>query len=307
MRRTHKLWAALTGLSALTAMTGALAAADPAPARPDAAAGRPAPAWQMVIAPKYGPPAIAEFHEEADGRLTVNHRLITPGEHIGGPKAGVTAPATETAPPPAPAKDGSSARNGRRNPFRLTAQADAEQPALPPLPAGEAAPAKAKPLILPAPPTAPAVAKPIRPSETFPALPAEPNTAANAEPQPAATPETPAAQGTAPAVPGDVAPEVVGPHVPMMPYPGYRPSYMEIYASIPFIRTEYLANPAYRHEATMEIMFGQLRPTVVNKTAPQPIIRRNDYDYITPYSYWNGRGYVNYNFYYPRPSVYNRY
>lgn len=301
MRRTPILWAALTGLSTFTALATTAVAADPS--TPKAPAARPAPAWQMVIAPKYGPPAIAEFHEETDGSLTVNHRLIAPGEHIGGPKAGAVAPApaTETAPPPAPAKDGSSARNDRRNPFRLTAQGDGEQAVLPPLPAPEA-PAKSGQPALPAPPTAPPVAKPTRPSDAIPPLPAQPSNAL--EPKAAAAPEIPATQGT---FPGDVAPEVVGPNVPMMPYPGYRPSYMEIYASIPFIRTEYLANPGYRHEATMEIMFGQLRPTVINKTAPQPVVRRNDYDYVTPYSYWNGRGYVNYNFFYPRPTVYNRY
>ncbi|VAX36190.1 hypothetical protein MNBD_PLANCTO02-1069 [hydrothermal vent metagenome] len=43
-------------------------------------------------------------------------------------------------------------------------------------------------------------------------------------------------------------------------------SYEAIYRSIPFSRAEYLANPSYRHEATMEMMMGQLRPTVTHKT-----------------------------------------
>ena len=42
-------------------------------------------------------------------------------------------------------------------------------------------------------------------------------------------------------------------------------NYDVTYRSIPFRRSEYLANPSYRHEATMEIMFGQLRPTVIQK------------------------------------------
>lgn len=49
-------------------------------------------------------------------------------------------------------------------------------------------------------------------------------------------------------------------------------AYWAIYRTIPFIRTEYLANPSYRHETTMELLFGQLRPTVVHKqqaVAPQ--------------------------------------
>ena len=45
-------------------------------------------------------------------------------------------------------------------------------------------------------------------------------------------------------------------------------SYAAVYRSIPFLRSEYLANPSYRHEATMEILFGQLRPTVIHKEQP---------------------------------------
>ncbi len=41
--------------------------------------------------------------------------------------------------------------------------------------------------------------------------------------------------------------------------------YEQIYNSIPYSRAEYLANPAYRHEATMELLLGTLRPTVVHK------------------------------------------
>ncbi len=42
-------------------------------------------------------------------------------------------------------------------------------------------------------------------------------------------------------------------------------SYNQIYESIPYRQAEYLANPGYRHEATMEILFGQMRPTTVVK------------------------------------------
>ncbi len=45
-------------------------------------------------------------------------------------------------------------------------------------------------------------------------------------------------------------------------------SYDAVYNSIPFSRAEYLANPGYRHEATMEILFGTLRPTTVHKNVP---------------------------------------
>ncbi|MFM9961582.1 MAG: hypothetical protein ACKV2Q_10185 [Planctomycetaceae bacterium] len=48
-------------------------------------------------------------------------------------------------------------------------------------------------------------------------------------------------------------------------------AYIEVYNSIPFRRSEYLANPSYRHEATIEILLGQIRPkTVVNVTGPSP-------------------------------------
>lgn len=41
--------------------------------------------------------------------------------------------------------------------------------------------------------------------------------------------------------------------------------YREIYAAIPFDRAEYEANPSYRHEATLEFLFGQQRPMVIER------------------------------------------
>ena len=41
-------------------------------------------------------------------------------------------------------------------------------------------------------------------------------------------------------------------------------SYREVYNSIPYHYTDWLANPGYRHDATMEILLGQLRPTVIH-------------------------------------------
>jgi hypothetical protein len=50
-------------------------------------------------------------------------------------------------------------------------------------------------------------------------------------------------------------------------------TYDAVYRSIPYSYTEYLANPGYRHEATMEVLFGQLRPTTIHKHyQPQPIV-----------------------------------
>ena len=104
--------------------------------------------------------------------------------------------------------------------------------------------------------------------------------------------------------------------------------YLHVYTSIPFLRSEYIANPSYRHEATMEFLFGKLRPMVVHKHPGEPRPHETQFpfenDIIRPYSYYSlapGAGYgrgplpfaapgaygVNYNFYYPMPTVYRAY
>ncbi len=46
-------------------------------------------------------------------------------------------------------------------------------------------------------------------------------------------------------------------------------SYAEVYNSIPFRRSEYDANPNYRHEATIELLLGQIRPkNITNISVP---------------------------------------
>ena len=45
-------------------------------------------------------------------------------------------------------------------------------------------------------------------------------------------------------------------------------SYTEVYNSIPFRRSEYAANPNYRHEATIELLLGQIRPKTVMNISP---------------------------------------
>jgi len=56
-------------------------------------------------------------------------------------------------------------------------------------------------------------------------------------------------------------------------------TYQEAYDSIPFSRAEYNANPAYRHEAAMELVFGVQRPTTIVKLPagfqPQPAVQVN--------------------------------
>lgn len=94
--------------------------------------------------------------------------------------------------------------------------------------------------------------------------------AVNDEVAPAAA-VVPAAAVEVPAVVAEV-PAVVAPPfgVRITPGPSRKKdlvlngrSYQEVYESIPFRRSEYLANPSYRHDATMEILFGQMRPTTI--------------------------------------------
>lgn len=77
-------------------------------------------------------------------------------------------------------------------------------------------------------------------------------------------------------------------------------TYAEVYDSIPYHRSEGLANPSYRHDATMEILFGELRPMTIVRNMPQavqqPVYPRPYYG-ITPYrSYFGpyGWGYGTY-------------
>lgn len=51
--------------------------------------------------------------------------------------------------------------------------------------------------------------------------------------------------------------------------------YKRVYALIPFSRTEFDANPGYRHEATMELLLGQLRPRIVAPASSGTSVRVN--------------------------------
>lgn len=80
----------------------------------------------------------------------------------------------------------------------------------------------------------------IRPADYSAAAPGRLVTTASA-----VTPETPAAAAS-------------GVLVPLM-------SYQQAYKTVAFDREEYEANPSYRHEAAMELMFGAMRPTTIIK------------------------------------------
>jgi len=85
------------------------------------------------------------------------------------------------------------------------------------------------------------------------------------------------------------------------PVPSLASRYEAVYKSIPFRRSEYLANPSYRHDTTVEILFGQMRQTVIQRndtpqrvvnprpqlTQPYPISKGELYSYwpLLQYSY----------------------
>lgn len=61
-----------------------------------------------------------------------------------------------------------------------------------------------------------------------------------------------------------------------------RLTYTEAYQAIPFSRTEYEANPGYRHQAAMELLFGTMRPTTMVQQYSPRVIRYPD-AYLRPY------------------------
>jgi hypothetical protein len=100
----------------------------------------------------------------------------------------------------------------------------------------------------------------------------------------AAASGAPAAQAATPGHEASV-PAASGGFVPRM-------TYKQALASIPFNREEYEANPSYRHDAAMELMFGTLRPTtMVRLTIPYfsryPDFFRNRFQ-IFPYQSQQG-------------------
>jgi hypothetical protein len=64
--------------------------------------------------------------------------------------------------------------------------------------------------------------------------------------------------------PADRLPEII-------PQQVRKPSYTDVYNSIRFSRTAHNADPSYRHNATMELLLGQLRPqTIYNAPSVTP-------------------------------------
>lgn len=99
-------------------------------------------------------------------------------------------------------------------------------------------------------------------------------------------------------------PPATKPGMPVIiPQPVRKPRYVDVYNSIPFSRSEWYANPSYRHDATIELLLGQIRPvTRIYNAPPAPA-----FEFVRPYRYFHRGRSVNYNFWYPRPTVYRNY
>jgi hypothetical protein len=99
------------------------------------------------------------------------------------------------------------------------------------------------------------------------------------------------------------APEGQGGVVPVSAASGTsapRMTYADAYAQIPFYRSEYEANPSYRHDAAMELVLGAMRPMMISRQTPSYFSRYPDmirYRHpVYPYPY-SGGGTTNTNMY----------
>ncbi len=127
---------------------------------------------------------------------------------------------------------------------------------------------------------------------------AAPGEAAPAAPEAAAAPVEVPAPVAAPVAP-EAAPQAAAADAGIMivPNPIASPeavAYAKIYNAIPFNRTEYLANPSYRHETAMELLTGNQRQIVVHRhykpQLNQPIERQPQFFY-NRYNNYGGGGF----------------
>lgn len=123
-------------------------------------------------------------------------------------------------------------------------------------------------------------------------------------------PATPAANSTEtaalPATSGNVALPVITPchHQSQSAIDGLAraAAYEHVYNMIPWSITEYRVNPGYRHQATMELLLGQLRTYNVTNTTVN--VTNNDLDH--GYGWGLGAGFGPQYWYYPYYRVYRR-
>lgn len=97
------------------------------------------------------------------------------------------------------------------------------------------------------------------------------------------TPEGKETKSIGPELPPAVAP-VAAPVQGPVPVVTPRMTYAQAYVAVPFSRTEYEANPVYRHQAALELMFGVLRPMTLNQQYMPRAFRYPDF-YQYPYAH----------------------
>jgi len=73
------------------------------------------------------------------------------------------------------------------------------------------------------------------------------------------------------------------PAIPKRASPPSGGSYDSAYREIPYSRSEYLANPSYRHDSAMEMMFGVQRPTTMVRDVPGQVVQQPEWTPYRPY------------------------
>ena len=114
------------------------------------------------------------------------------------------------------------------------------------------------------------------------------------DPEPLPMPPAPTPQLTPAAEPSEYS-EINDMGIAIVPnyrQPTRADEYEQLYDAIPFSRAEYLANPSYRHDSTMELMTGVPRqsalsrgytPQIASETPRSPLFLYNRYGGIGPY------------------------
>jgi len=80
-------------------------------------------------------------------------------------------------------------------------------------------------------------------------------------------------------------------------------TYEQAYNAIPFNRAEYDANPSYRHDSAMELLFNQMRPTTIIRSQSSHSSKYPVFNY--PNYQWSHSHYYSYPSFYYR-SLYPR-
>jgi hypothetical protein len=111
---------------------------------------------------------------------------------------------------------------------------------------------------------------------------AQPPTETPASPEPAAPVPTAPSDASDDAPAGDIAIE------PMSGADTKAGDYQRVYASVPFSRAEYLANPSYRHDTAMELLTGNQRQVVIHRNYTPRLHEPRDVQPIFLYNRYGG-------------------